>query len=303
MSHLLCPSSLARFKESTCIACSVLRYLPLSSGTIAYLFSFRSRQSVNSSDLVESRLSTPTVNSRSSSRSLSPAPVLPARVVALRGPTSTGSNRRKSAGSTLDRSSSTGRRKRARDSDPLPSTDHLISVEDREVDENGQELFELFPKKRSRHRKLPPLLPKEPEAFTDADEVTILVEQVETDPTDILVPPSVSPEPVATLTDIQVRSRTAPVHREPFIPPQTLSGQPCLLEAANRRLSAQVETDLSKLRVAQQKSGEVPKKGRLVAREKTRVSRRLMEGVKGFGMGVPGVVEWKSEVCLFLPSD
>lgn len=75
----------------------------------------------------------------------------------------------------------------------------------------------------------------------------------------------------------------------PFFPPFTASGLPCLIEAASRRESALQEAEASKARAAE------PRKGRLISREKTRMSTRLGV-VSPFGLPIPGVVEYKYEV-------
>jgi len=71
--------------------------------------------------------------------------------------------------------------------------------------------------------------------------------------------------------------------------PVTISGLPVLVEAASRRQSALAETDASREKVA------APRPGRLIAHEKTRSSSRLGL-VAPFGMPLPPVVEYKSEV-------
>jgi len=79
-------------------------------------------------------------------------------------------------------------------------------------------------------------------------------------------------------------------HHSPFYPPLTISGQPVLVEAASRRESAVVETDASRHKIA------IASPSRYIAREKTRSSSSLGM-VAPFGMPLPSVVEYKSEVC------
>ncbi|WVO15000.1 hypothetical protein L204_102643 [Cryptococcus depauperatus] len=75
------------------------------------------------------------------------------------------------------------------------------------------------------------------------------------------------------------------------IHPVTLSGTPCLLEAASRRESALEEAEKCKALLS--KNG----KGRLMKYEKTRTSERL-GAVNPFGMPLPGTIEYKSEFTL-----
>jgi hypothetical protein len=73
----------------------------------------------------------------------------------------------------------------------------------------------------------------------------------------------------------------------------TSSGLPCLVEAATRREDAIVESLAARAKVQAVHEGKVV--SRLVAREKTRGSTRIGL-VAPFGMPLPPVVEYKSEV-------
>lgn len=78
-------------------------------------------------------------------------------------------------------------------------------------------------------------------------------------------------------------------HHSPFFPPLTGSRQAVLVEAASRRESASAETDASREKVI------TPGSNRTSSRDKTRTSSRLGL-VAPFGMPLPPVVEFKSEV-------
>lgn len=218
----------------------------------------------------DGRFSTPTPSRISSSPSLSPAPaVLPARVAALRDQLS--ASRRKSGSNVIEKEHS-----------PLLETKSPVVYTSRnsprkrkrsastslhEAPHEPSKASRRVPR-RSSHTVPPPLFPSDQTEILDQSQ-----------------PPS-PPSPKRS--------------RSPFFPPQTQSGLPCLVEAASRRESAIDEITSSRLRAAQQRAEAVVGKrnSRLIAREKTRGSERLGL-VLPFGVAVPGVVEYKSEVGRF----
>ncbi|KAK4689888.1 hypothetical protein P7C73_g248, partial [Tremellales sp. Uapishka_1] len=91
-------------------------------------------------------------------------------------------------------------------------------------------------------------------------------------------------------------ARTPSPQPPPFYPPLTQSGLPCLIEAASRRQSAIEEADAARQKIELAKKSGTPT-SKFIPREKTRESTRLSK-ILPFGMGLPPIVEWKSEFSI-----
>ncbi|WVQ84445.1 hypothetical protein IAT38_006597 [Cryptococcus sp. DSM 104549] len=223
-----------------------------------------------------SRLSTP--SRLSEARSISPHPaVLPARVAALRDPAVSSSSKRKR-----------GRHSLAEERDDVDE-EYVDTPSKRAVKSNGS-------KGRAQKQK------DEDEAAYGGDEKkaggtavparrSSRSSKVRTpDPTASSQQPPFTSHPPLAPTAITTSQASSP--STPFYPPMTLSGLPCLVEAASRR-----ETSLEDAALANVRSADRTRKGRSAPLEKTRASRRL-EMTSPFGLPVPGVVECKSEFTL-----
>lgn len=243
------------------------------------------------------RFSSPS-GSTSASRvpSLTPEPtVLPARVAALRDPVvgSTGKRKRSSMGASTSAGTSKARpslsalgdRSRAKN-----ENEKLDGVEEKKGDASGRKKVAKTDTDRKERSQNTRLGVDETEAVGDGDgdgaEQSLnrgsLLDPTTSDPTtSSLRPPQISQPQVSAPPPLPLPP--------PFFPPLTASGLPCLIEAASRRESALKEAEASKARAAE------PRKGRLINREKTRMSKRLGV-VSPFGLPIPGVVEYKYEV-------
>lgn len=243
------------------------------------------------------RFSSPS-GSTSASRvpSLTPEPtVLPARVAALRDPVvgSTGKRKRSSMGASTSAGTSKARpslsalgdRSRAEN-----ENEKLDGVEEKKGDASGRKKVAKTDTDRKERSQNTRLGVDETEAVGDGDgdgaEQSLnrgsLLDPTTSDPTtSSLRPPQISQPRVSAPPPLPLLP--------PFFPPLTASGLPCLIEAASRRESALKEAEASKARAAE------PRKGRLINREKTRMSKRLGV-VSPFGLPIPGVVEYKYEV-------
>ncbi|WOO82162.1 uncharacterized protein LOC62_04G005664 [Vanrija pseudolonga] len=88
--------------------------------------------------------------------------------------------------------------------------------------------------------------------------------------------------------------------RPRFVPPQTASGLPCLIEAAQRREKAIEEAIAANAKVEAAAKAKIEGKvlpGRLIARKKTRESTRITQATP-FGLPMPASLDTKSEFSL-----
>ncbi|WWD20411.1 hypothetical protein CI109_104887 [Kwoniella shandongensis] len=259
------------------------------------------KQSQNTPSGAESRLSTP--SRASQSMSLTPPPIiLPARVAALRD-TSTASAKRKRrstggiAGDAAEEDSPSRKTRTVEMSRASPkalgkevktygkrkrSESRVVEEEEQEEDESQEEQDSEETQNR-RGRSRPPAGAQAPPASSPQDSSSRLRLSAQQQSTLIQTTLNFAPTPVTAIS----QSRPLP----PPPPTITSTAVPCLIEAAARRETSQDETAISKQRA------ESPRNGRLIAREKTRASRRL-EVVHPFGLPVPSVVEYKSEFTL-----
>lgn len=244
------------------------------------------------------RFSSPS-GSTSASRvpSLTPEPtVLPARVAALRDPVvgSTGKRKRSSMGASTNGGTSKARPSLSALGDRNTvenENEKLDGVEEKKGDAAGRKKVAKTDTDRKERSQNTRLVVDETEAMSGADgngdgdgdgAGQSLNRDFLLDPTiSSLVPPQISQSQVSGPPPLPLPP--------PFFPPLTASGLPCLIEAASRRESALKEAEASKARAAE------PRKGRLINREKTRMSKRLGV-VSPFGLPIPGVVEYKYEV-------
>lgn len=211
--------------------------------------------------------------------SSSPAPVLPARVTALRDPAS----QRKSRTSTSSRESP------RQAAPPKPAKEELVS----EYDDPSI----LLPRKRKRpSNSQPKLYTQTTLSFVKIESKSMPIDsEISLEPQNVTAPNAQSDgdPPLSTL------SRSPSLSVEPFQPPSTVSGLPCLIEAAARREAAIEEAEAARAKVEARmiasQGGE--KVSRIRAREKTRTSGRLGT-VLPFGLPFPPVLEWKSEVSV-----
>lgn len=232
------------------------------------------------------------------SPSVSPPPnaVLPARVSALRDPSSSSRKRASTPSSLAKELNGTPP---ARASRQTRSGNRKRSAE--ETRAGAEEAADRTPTRSSRASRGSHLAPKrkhllehvEPAALSiDSDSAlgpVTLSPGRELEDADAPADPSAPTPPLPYLAASSVATPSPSRSVTPFIPPDTLSGLPVLLEAASRREASEAETIESKARFA---AGRI---GRLLVREKTRASGRLGL-VSPFGMGMPVAVEWKSEV-------
>lgn len=244
------------------------------------------------------RFSSPS-GSTSASRvpSLTPEPtVLPARVAALRDPVvgSTGKRKRSSMGASTNGGTSKARPSLSALGDRNTvenENEKLDGVEEKKGDAAGRKKVAKTDTDRKERSQNTRLAVDETEAMGGVDgngdgdgdgAGQSLNRDFLLDPTiSSLVPPQISQSQVSAPPPLPLPP--------PFFPPLTASGLPCLIEAASRRESALKEAEASKARAAE------PRKGRLINREKTRMSKRLGV-VSPFGLPIPGVVEYKYEV-------
>ncbi|ORY34604.1 hypothetical protein BCR39DRAFT_513576 [Naematelia encephala] len=212
---------------------------------------------------IERTTSSPAGTSRSPSRSVSPVPV-PPRVAALREPVITKRRQPLPAATTKRRPSSPGTK---------------MEVDEPVVDKGNNSIPETQAREsRSSRAARSQSSSKSKRKRSHSVSADVDAENDITGPSQHS--PSISP-------DAELDTRRAR-HHSPFFPPLTISGLPCLVEAASRRQDAQTERTLS---AAGKRSG------RPLVREKTRTSGRLGT-IAPFGLPVPPVVEWKSEFTL-----
>lgn len=217
----------------------------------------------------------------------SPPPVLPARVTALREPNSQKRSRAASSPS-------------ARETPPKPTAPKPAA---KQMESEYDDPSILLPRKRKR-----PVLPLQPPVYTQTKLNFVKIEPKVPSPSLVKSPSPQAPESssrsserdpdrFSTLSDSSRTSPTASASAEPIHAPVTMSGLPCLIEAACRREAAIEEAEAARAKVEARKeaSNGGEKVSRILAREKTRTSGRLGL-VLPFGMPFPPVLEWKSEV-------
>ena len=218
--------------------------------------------------------------------SLSPAPVLPARVSALRDPSI--SARRKSVPEPKTKSTPTGRNGNNRRSTLVEQEEAGSKAQRRKRTVSAQNEKEQPRQTRSRKHTLDPLTDQpQPHPLSMLENRNITSFDTNDTPLEATAAAALEPPQLSS-----------PPSREPFFPPLAPSGIPCLLEAATRREVALEETTAAHAKVeaaAKASNDNGHKASRFIAREKTRTSGRL-DIVQPFGMPFPPVLEFKSEV-------